>query len=152
MKYFFAHRAFLIFLGFCYPYAALVAQKERMVGSQNPLPLYLQERSISSESYETVRIFDVDIDGDGKEELITGKRFRAHNGKEPEGKEHTGLYCFMWNGESFSKQGIDYGPHGTGKSTGVYFSVTDLDGNEKKDIIVAGKDGLNMNYNQSYED
>mgnify|MGYP001814686453 FL=1 len=149
MKYFFTHRAFLIFLGFCYPYAAIVAQKELMAGSQNSLPLDLLERSISSESYETVGIFDVDIEGDGKKELSTGKRYRAYNGKEPGGKEHTGRYYFKWNGESFSNQVIDYGPHGTGKGTGVYFSVN---GNEKKDIIVAGKDGLNIYYNQSYED
>lgn len=100
--------------------------------------------------YHTMELED--IDGDGKKELITGKRYRAHNGKDPGGKEHTGLYYFKWNGESFSKQVIDYGPYGTGKGTGVYFSVTDLNGNEKKDIIVAGKDGLNIYYNQSYED
>lgn len=92
-----------------------------------------------------------DIDGDGKGELITGKRYRAHNGKDPGGKEHTGLYYFKWNGENFSKQVIDYGAYGKGKGTGVYFSVTDLNGDKRKDIIVAGKDGLNIYYNLAYE-
>lgn len=99
--------------------------------------------------YHTMEL--ADIDGDGKKELITGKRYRAHNGKDPGGKEHIGLYYFKWNGEGFSKQVIDYGAYGTGKGTGVYFSVADLDQNGRKDIIVAGKDGLNIYYNQAYE-
>lgn len=92
-----------------------------------------------------------DIDGDGSKELITGKRYRAHNGKDPGGKEHLGLYYFKWNGESFSKQVIDYGAYGKGKGTGVYFTVTDLNRDQRKDIIVAGKDGLTIYYNQAYE-
>tara|TARA_R110002033_G_scaffold13443_1_gene40050 strand:- start:65582 stop:66760 length:1179 start_codon:yes stop_codon:yes gene_type:complete len=88
-----------------------------------------------------------DLDGDGNMELITGKRYRAHNGHDPGGDDPIGLYFFQWNGESFSKQIIDYGPNGEGKGTGVYFSVADLNGNKKKDIIVAGKDGLYVYYN-----
>lgn len=48
-----------------------------------------------------------DLDGDGKNELITGKRYRAHNGKDPGGKEPFGLYYYRWTGENFSKQVID---------------------------------------------
>lgn len=89
-----------------------------------------------------------DLDGDGKNELVTGKRYRAHNGKDPGGNDDLGLYYFKWNGENFSKQVIDYGPYGHGKGTGVYFSVSDVDNNGMKDIIVAGKDGLNIYYNE----
>lgn len=89
-----------------------------------------------------------DIDEDGKNELVTGKRYRAHNGKDPGGNDDLGLYYFKWNGENFSKQVIDYGPYGHGKGTGVYFSVSDVDNNGMKDIIVAGKDGLNIYYNE----
>lgn len=88
-----------------------------------------------------------DLDGNGTMELITGKRYRAHNGHDPGGNDLIGLYVFEWNGESFTKQIIDYGPYGDGKGTGVYFSVADLDGNNRKDIIVAGKDGLCIYYN-----
>ncbi len=89
-----------------------------------------------------------DIDQDGENELVTGKRYRAHNGKDPGGNDDLGLYVFKWNGENFSKQVIDYGPYGQGKGTGVYFSVSDLDNNGMKDIIVAGKDGLYIYYNE----
>lgn len=89
-----------------------------------------------------------DIDGDGKGELITGKRYRAHDGNDPGEKDDIGLYYFKWNGETFSKNVISYGPYGTGKGAGLYFSVADLRKNGRKDIIVAGKDGLCVFYNE----
>lgn len=92
-----------------------------------------------------------DLDGDGTHELITGKRYRAHNGKDPGGNDETGLYYFRWTGENFSKQVIDYGSYGKGKGTGVYFSVSDVNDDGRKDIIVAGKDGLNVYYNQGQD-
>ncbi|WP_339877263.1 VCBS repeat-containing protein [uncultured Algoriphagus sp.] len=84
----------------------------------------------------------VDIDNDGQNELVTGKRYRAHNGKDPGGRDYAGLYYFKWNGESFTKNVISYGPLGEGKGSGLYFSIADLDGDDWKDIVVAGKDGL----------
>jgi hypothetical protein len=89
----------------------------------------------------------VDIDGDGEKELITGKRYRAHNGRDPGGLEPIGIYYFKWNGEQFSKQVIDYGEYGFGKGTGVFFTVIDINSSGKKDIVVAGKDGLNIFFN-----
>lgn len=90
----------------------------------------------------------VDLDNDGKMELVTGKRYRAHNGGDPGEKDQLGIYYFQWNGESFVKQTISHGPYGVGKGIGVYFSIADLRGNGKKDIIVAGKDGLSVFFNQ----
>ena len=88
----------------------------------------------------------VDIDGDGKPELITGKRYRAHD-TDPGVHDAAGLYYYKWNGESFTKQIISYGPLGEGKGTGLYFAVADLRGTGRKDIVVAGKDGLYVFYN-----
>ncbi len=84
----------------------------------------------------------IDLDGDGQNELIAGKRYRAHNGKDPGENDDIGLYYFEWNGESFVKNVISYGPFGEGKGTGLYFSTGDLNGDGKIDIAVAGKDGL----------
>lgn len=84
----------------------------------------------------------IDLDGDGQNELIAGKRYRAHNGKDPGENDEIGLYYFEWNGESFVKNVISYGPFGEGKGTGLYFSTGDLNGDGKIDIAVAGKDGL----------
>jgi hypothetical protein len=89
-----------------------------------------------------------DLDGDGNFDLITGKRYRAHNGNDPGGHDPIGLYYYKWNGESFVKQTITYGPLGEGKGTGIYFSVTDLTGNGYRDIVTAGKDGLYVFFNK----
>jgi hypothetical protein len=90
-----------------------------------------------------------DLDGDGQQELVTGKRYRAHNGTDPGEADNIGTYYYKWNGESFTKQVISYGPFGEGKGTGIYFSVSDLTGSGRKDIILAGKDGLCVFYNMN---
>lgn len=88
-----------------------------------------------------------DIDNDGQNELVTGKRYRAHNGNDPGSNDPVGLYYFKWNGESFTKSVISYGPLGVGKGTGLFFSIADLHHTGGKDIIVAGKDGLYVFFN-----
>ena len=89
-----------------------------------------------------------DIDKDGKMELVTGKRYRAHNGKDPGSNDPMELCYFKWNGESFTKNVISAGPFGKGKGTGIYFSIADLLNTGRKDIIVAGKDGLYIFFNE----
>lgn len=89
-----------------------------------------------------------DLDGDGEKELITGKRYHGHNGNDPGGNDPIGLYYYKWNGEAFVKNTISYGPLGEGKGTGIYFEVEDLDNNGRKDIVVAGKDGLYIFFNE----
>ncbi len=91
----------------------------------------------------------VDLDQDGQAELVTGKRYRAHNGNDPGDNDPPGLYFFKWNGESFTKGIISYGQFGEGKGTGLFFSVADLNNSGKKDIIVAGKDGLCIFFNET---
>jgi hypothetical protein len=91
-----------------------------------------------------------DLDGDGKPELVTGKRYRAHNGRDPGDNDPVGLYYFKWNGESFTKNVISYGPFGEGKGAGLYFAIADLRGTGRNDIIVAGKEGLYVFYNEGF--
>lgn len=89
-----------------------------------------------------------DLDNDSIPELITGKRYRAYNDEDPGTNDAIGLYYFQWNGESFTKQVISYGLFGEGKGTGIYFEVKDINSDGNKDIIVAGKDGLYIFYNE----
>lgn len=90
----------------------------------------------------------VDLDADGRGELVTGKRYRAHNGRDPGEADPVGTYYFKWTGESFVKQVIDYGPLRVGKGVGIHFDVADLTGNGLPDIIAPGKDGLYVFYNE----
>jgi hypothetical protein len=89
-----------------------------------------------------------DIDDDGHKELGTGKRYRAHNGNDPGASDPSGLYYFKWNGESFTKNVISYGSFGEGKGVGIFFTIADLNNSGRKDIVVAGKDGLYVFYNK----
>ncbi len=90
----------------------------------------------------------VDLDGDQKPELLTGKRFRAHNDNDPGSHDDYGLYYYQWTGEGFAKQVITYGQLGTGKGTGIQMAVTDLNADGSPDIAVAGKDGLCVFFNE----
>ncbi|GAB3337930.1 FG-GAP-like repeat-containing protein [Larkinella ripae] len=89
-----------------------------------------------------------DITGDGKPELITGKRFRAHNDTDPGCYDEVGLYYFTWDGKAFTKHPIAYGLAGVGKGTGISFALGDLRGTGRQDIVVAGKDCLTVFFNE----
>ncbi len=84
----------------------------------------------------------VDIDNDGQLELITGKRYRAHNGNDPGSADPLGLYYYKISGGEFVRHTIDYGPAGQASGAGIYLWVEDLNGNGWKDIIAPGKEGL----------
>lgn len=89
-----------------------------------------------------------DLDGDGECELITGKRYRAHCDDDPGTFDPLGIYYFKWNGESFSKQVIDYGSLGTGAGCGIHFYLADLQGTGRLDVVAPGKDGLQVYFNE----
>lgn len=82
-----------------------------------------------------------DLDGDGREELITGKRVRAHNGKDPGGLEPP-IICYYTIDEqgNFTRHDIQRGIVGIG----LQIRTADLNGDGKLDIVVAGKDGTQI--------
>jgi len=92
----------------------------------------------------------VDLDGDGKPELITGKRYRAHSGHDPGEYDPLGVYYFKWTGESFVKEVVDFGRIGEGSGCGICFAVADLDDNGLPEIIAPGKDGLYIFWNRGF--
>ena len=90
----------------------------------------------------------VDLDGDGQSELVTGKRYHAHPTGDPGTEDDYGLYYFRWNGREFIKNTIVFGPKGTGKGTGIFLTVTDLNADGRPDLAAAGKDGLWVFFNE----
>jgi hypothetical protein len=91
----------------------------------------------------------VDIDGDGQCELVTGKRYRAHNDNGPGSFDDYGISYFKWNGQSFTKQPIIFGKLRETKGLGIYSQVVDLNGDGRLDILAPGKDGLAVLWNVS---
>jgi hypothetical protein len=81
----------------------------------------------------------VDLDGDGREDLITGKRYYAHNSNDPGGNEPPCLYYYTWDPEakSFHRHTIEEGHVGSG----LQIVAEDLNGDSKVDLAVAGKSG-----------
>ncbi len=89
-----------------------------------------------------------DIDGDGRQELVTGKRHRAHCGNEPGEWDDYGIYYFKWTGEGFAKQVITYAPFEDAKGCGIHFQLADLRGTGRLDLVAPGKDGLHVFFNE----
>lgn len=82
----------------------------------------------------------VDLDGDGKKELVTGKRWRGHKGGDPGASEPVCLFRYVWHPEkkAFTKDVISYDD---GVGSGMQIRTADLDGDKRLDIAVAGKTG-----------
>ena len=87
----------------------------------------------------------VDLNGDGKKDILTGKRYMAHNGKDPGEKEPLGIYWYeQIRGDDGKKiewvrHMIDYGGRAGG---GMQIPVADLDGDGDLDFAVGGKSGV----------
>jgi len=82
-----------------------------------------------------------DIDGDGVPDLVTGKRFMAHNGSDPDEFGPLGLYWYQLKRKpavSWTKHIITFG-EGIGAALNI--PVVDLDGDGDLDIVVTGKWG-----------
>lgn len=94
----------------------------------------------------------VDINGDGQLDLVTGKRYMAHNGSDPGEKEPLGLYWYEHRkvpvtgrgpsgngGVEWVRHLIDYGGR---MGAGLQVRVVDLDGDGDLDVVAAGKSGV----------
>jgi hypothetical protein len=104
-----------------------------------------------SQAHESVLI---DLNGDGHLDLVTGKRYFAHNGNDPGEREPIGIYWYEWRrtkptqatpknpgngGVEWIRHIIDYGGR---MGAGVQTVVVDIDGDGDLDVISAGKSGL----------
>jgi len=84
----------------------------------------------------------VDLDKDKKPELVTGKRYRAHNGNDPGSADPVIPCYFSIEKGQFKRHVIDLGPATEHSGVGIYFWVADVDGNGWEDIVAPGKEGL----------
>ena len=82
-----------------------------------------------------------DINKDGLPDLVTGKRFMAHNGSDPDENGKLGVYWYELKRRAapeWIKHTISYDE---GIGSGVNLCVEDLDGDDDLDVIVTGKWG-----------
>jgi len=85
-----------------------------------------------------------DLNGDGQLDLVTGKRFMAHNGRDPGEREPLGIYWYEYfktpsGSIEWVKHLIDYGSRAGG---GMQVTVTRLNATPYPEVLVGGKSGL----------
>jgi len=89
-----------------------------------------------------------DLDGDGKGEIITGKRVRGHGDLDPGALEPECLYSYSWDAAAKAFVRHTISPPGGGVGTGMQIRVADLNGDGRPDIAVSGKSGTWVLFNE----
>ncbi|MFT5405793.1 MAG: hypothetical protein ACI9DF_004648 [Verrucomicrobiales bacterium] len=93
-----------------------------------------------------------DIDNDGAPELITGKRYFAHSGGDPGANDPVVIHYYDFDPKqrTFTKSMISQGKQNSGPGTGLQIRLEDLDANGWKDVVVAGKSGTHVLWNNGF--
>lgn len=86
-----------------------------------------------------------DMDGDGVKDIVTGKRYFAHGGKDPGGLDKPVLYWFKC---VRINQGVKFVPHLIHEDSGVGTDVLveDLNDDKKPDVVTSSKRGLVIHF------
>jgi len=87
----------------------------------------------------------VDLNGDGRMDIVAGKRYMAHNGKDPGEREPLVVYWYESLKSSDGKR-IEWVRHVIDYSTrtggGMQIVAADVDGDGDLDLVTPGKGGL----------
>ncbi len=83
-----------------------------------------------------------DVNGDGLPDLITGKRFFAHNGKDPGGMDPQVIYWFELKRDENNKPSWVRHLIDDSSGVGLQVIVEDINGDGLKDILVGNKKGI----------
>ncbi len=145
-----------IIIGSAHEYG-LLCYRQRMEGGKRSF----SEHWIETE-YPTIHTMVLaDLDGDSRPELVTGKQLLAHNGGDVGAFEPTFLFYYTMNQGHFQRHILSYShllpyfTHGRNDpppnyviGTGMKLNAEDMDGDGRRDIIVACRTGLYIFFNK----
>ncbi|UCD29520.1 MAG: DUF1080 domain-containing protein, partial [Planctomycetota bacterium] len=111
--------------------------EQQTVNEQTTWKQHVIDKSIS----QMHDLVPADIDGDGDDDLVSGKRYYAHLGKDPGADEPAKL---MWYELKREKGVVTFIPHQIDDDSGIGYIVTpaDVDGDGDMDIVSANKKGV----------
>jgi len=145
-----------IIYGEAHNYGLFWLEQEKGSGGERTWKKHVIDKEIS----QVHCIVTADLDGDGRKEVITGKRLRGHAGGDKGSKDPVGLYYYTWNSgkKNFTKHIISENPgfqtneelqlRGA-PGTGMQICIRDLNGDGRPDLAVAGKSGSYILMNQA---
>lgn len=127
-----------LFLSSAHEYGVWWAENK----GDGPWTLHEIDKSFS----QTHAVETVDVNGDGQPDYVTGKRFFAHNGRDPGGNDEVVMCWYEVKRSPNSPPVIT--PHriSAGKDTGVgtQFEIHDMNKDGKPDIVLSNKKGVNV--------
>lgn len=88
----------------------------------------------------------VDLNGDGSKDLLTGKRYYAHNGADPGAEEP--VLMVWYEIKKIKGQKPEFVRHeiaeGLNTGVGTQFLVKDINNDKRPDIVLSNKKGVNV--------